>query len=139
MALSKHNTHVKWSSAAYSDVTSASNDTSDTVNVDESAIKASLSIYCDNQGTPAAGDEIYIKVLYSLGDTDTETETTDIFDTDENVMVSYVIDTNATGDGNAQATIPINDNVKAFKVFADNQSAGRTIRVYAKYRETRAT
>lgn len=132
MASSRTETAITWSSAAYSDVTSGSNATSDATAFNVEDWDAALTVYADNQGTPASGDTVDVYVLWTTGNVDGSAG--DDYDTAKGaqwVMRLNTYSTDADGEDPQQKTVTIPTAAKAFKVYAKNNSGGRTIRVRA--------
>lgn len=131
MAISKSQTQVEWSSSASSTITSGNNDTSDVVAISDDAVHGSVQIKADNQGTPTSGDEVEIRILYTLGDPDADPDSADEYDTVEHAL-PILLDTNS--EDPAIKTVAIDVAAKSFKVYADNQAASSVI-VSAQYSE----
>ena len=68
MAITKEQDQVKWSASNSTSVSAGSNDTSDEVAIHDTAIGGRVVVKADNAGTPAAGDVLFIKILYEIGD-----------------------------------------------------------------------
>jgi hypothetical protein len=106
MAITIHETQITWSSASSLSVTSASEVVSDPFTLDDTCIKADITVYADNAGTPASGDTAVFRIRGSAGDI--LGDTGDDFDTPEHARLLTVLDTyatNAPGEDPAQRTI----------------------------------
>lgn len=133
MASSRVETGITWSSAAYTDITSGSNATSDAFAFNVEDWDASLTLYADNQGTPASGDTVDVYVLWTSGSVDGSAG--DDYDTPKGgrwVARLNTYSTDADGEDPQQKTIELtNIAAKGLKVYAKNNSGGRTIRLRA--------
>ncbi len=132
MASSRQETAITWSSAAYIDISSGSNATSDATSFNVEDWDAALTVHADNQGTPASGDTVDVYVKWSTGNVDGSAG--DDYDTAKGTQWIARLNTYATdadGEDPQQKTVTIPSAAKAFKVYAKNNSGGRTIRVRA--------
>lgn len=133
MASSRNETGITWSSAAYIDITSGSNATSDAFAFNVEDWDASLTLYADNQGTPASGDTLDVYVEWTSGSVDGSAG--DDYDTAKGakwVARLNTYSTDADGEDPQQKTIELsNVAAKGLKVYAKNNSGGRTIRLRA--------
>lgn len=139
MASSRNETGITWSSAAYIDITSGSNATSDAFAFNVEDWDASLTLHADNQGTPASGDTVDVYVEWSSGSVDGSAG--DDYDTPKGAQWVARLNTYATdsdGEDPQQKTVPLTTMAaKAFKLYAKNNSGGRTIRVRAEISDHR--
>lgn len=129
MAITHVQTQVTWSAANYSDITSSSNATSDVVTMNATDVKAILTLGADNQGTPASGDTVDFYILYSTGDP--FGAGSDVWDTVAHAHHLARLNTYSTegGEDPARLSVEINPACESFKIYAVNNSGGRTIRV----------
>lgn len=132
MASSKVETAITWSSAAYTDITSGSNATSDAVSFNVEDWDGAITVHADNQGTPASGDTVDVYILWSTGNVDGSAG--DDYDTAKGAQWIARLNTYATdsdGEDPQQKTVTIPTPQKAFKLYGKNNSGGRTIRLRA--------
>lgn len=133
MASSRNETGITWSAAAYTDITSGSNATSDAFTFNIEDWDAVLTLYADNQGAPASGDTLDVYVEWTSGSVDGSAG--DDYDTAKGakwVARLNTYSTDADGEDPQQKTIELsNIAAKGLKVYAKNNSAGRTIRLRA--------
>ncbi len=133
MASSRTETGITWSSAASVTLSSATASTSDAFTFDVEDWSADLGIHADNQGTPASGDVVNIRVAYSVGNIDGSAG--DDYATTEHSEYIGRLDTwstNTPGEDPAMLVIPIRTNAKACKIIVDApQGASRNIVVRA--------
>ncbi len=133
MAISKAEIQVTWSSTNSIGLTAGSNSTSDAFSFSATSFNAMIQVKADNQGTPAAGDTVDFYLLYTLGDPDGAS--TDEYDSTTQGTYLGQLDTAAADP--AIRTFTINPSAKGGKIYAVNNSAGRTISVSATLYETR--
>ena len=140
MGISRTETQIKWSGSNSSSVAAAGSDTSDSQSISENAIAAAVFVKADNNGTPADGDEVEIKILYTGGDPDADPDSADEYEDSAGGNVAAVIDTYNDADPGLRK-ININTAAKGFKVYAENtqSSGGNSITVSAQYVEQTAT
>lgn len=133
MASSRNSSALAWSAAAYVDIASGGNATSDAVAFNAEDWDGSLTVHVDNQGTPANGDTLDVYILWTSGDVKGDSD--DDYDTAKNatsVMRLNTYATDADGEDPAQKTIPLPAmGAKGFKLYTKNNSGGRTLRVRA--------
>jgi hypothetical protein len=133
MASSRNETALAWSSVAYVDITSGSNATSDAFTFNIEDWDASLTLYADNQGTPASGDTLDVYVEWTSGSVDGSAG--DDYDTAKGAQWVARLNTYSTdsdGEDPQQKTVQLpNIAAKGLKVYAKNNSGGRTIRLRA--------
>lgn len=109
-------------------IAAAGNAESDVHTMQVDSVSAVLIIKADNDGTPASDDTLTCKLLETVGDTDTEADTVDDYTTVDNAVPVAVLDTNSNDPSTSQA-ISLPGEIKALKIRADNDSAGRAITV----------
>lgn len=132
MASTKAETAITWSSAAYTDITSGSNATSDATSFNVEDWDAAVTVHADNQGTPASGDTVDVEILWTTGSVDGSAG--DDYDTAKGgqwIMRLNTYSTDSDGEDPQQKTVTIPTAAKGFKIYAKNNSGGRTIRVRA--------
>lgn len=133
MASSRNETGITWSSAAYIDITSGSNATSDAFTFNVEDWDAALTLHADNQGTPASGDTVDVYVEWTSGSVDGSAG--DDYDTPKGAQWVARLNTYSTdsdGEDPQQKTVALGVMAaKAFKLYAKNNSGGRTIRLRA--------
>lgn len=133
MASSRNETGITWSSAAYIDITSGSNATSDAFTFNVEDWDAALTLHADNQGTPASGDTVDVYIEWSSGNVDGSAG--DDYDTPKGAQWVARLNTYSTdsdGEDPQQKTVALKViAAKAFKVYGKNNSGGRTIRLRA--------
>jgi hypothetical protein len=107
MAITIVETQITWDTGSTSkNVTSATEVVSDAFTLDATCIKADITVYADNAGTPASGDTAVFRVRGSAGDI--LGDTGDDFDTAEHARHLATLDTyasNTPGEDPAQRTI----------------------------------
>jgi hypothetical protein len=112
-------------------IAAAGNATSDLVTLGATVVSATLMVKADNDGTPAAGDDIHVKLLISTGDPDADADTTDEFTTVLHAAVRKILETDLEDpaiSGPIAIPLPLSSD---FKVYCTNESAGRAITVSA--------
>jgi len=87
----------------------------------------SVTVKADNGGTPASGDVVEVRILYTNGDTDAEADSADEYD-DPDSVPPVLLDTYQTDP--AVVTLPLMV-AKAYKVHAVSQAASNSITVSA--------
>lgn len=126
MGLGRTEQQVTWAAANTKTLNSATRVDSDEIPIDLSVVAISISVRCDNQGTPASGDVLNVYVKWTNGDLDAGGGAND-YDSDEYAMPLMVLDTYATntpGEDPATRTLPIDPNMgKAFKLSVDSPNA----------------
>lgn len=127
MASSRNETGITWSSAAYIDVTSGGNATSDVFTFNAEDWDAAIQIDANNQGTAAPGDLLVAYILWSAGNIDGSAG--DDYDTVAHAQSLKILDTYA--EDPARHTIPIPSAAKAFKLYVVSSAGSNTIRVRA--------
>jgi len=136
MGLAQTENQLTWSASVTISVTAAGNSTSDSQAIAENAINGAIYVKSDNAGTPASGDELTIKILYSGGDPDADPDSTDEYETSANAAVSGVIDTNLEDPGLIK--IPVDTAAIGFELYVENAGAS-AMTVSAQYVEQTAT
>lgn len=133
MASSKNATAITWSSAAFITLNSASQQASDALTFNAEDWEGELQVWADNQGTPAAGDVVNVRIAYTVGDV--LGDTGDDYVTNEHAEFQFQLDTYSTdtpGEDPASRSCPVRTGAKGFKVVVDApQGASRNIKVYA--------
>lgn len=126
MSLGRTEQQVTWSAANTKTLSAATRADSDAVTIDSSVVGISLSVRCDNQGTPASGDVLNVYIKWSNGDLDAGGGADD-FDSDEYAMFWAQLDTYATntpGEDPCTRTLPLDPMMgKAFKLSVDSPNA----------------
>lgn len=135
MAADKNIHHGKWGGSNSQSVTAGGNNTSDAVTLSTTAVSASVQVKADNNGTPAAGDTINVKAIYSLGDPDADPDSSDEDDTAGHAQPLGQLDTNT--DEPAIFTRVINHDAKTVKIRVESDAASNAITVSFQIRETR--
>lgn len=133
MASSRTETGITWSSAASITLSSAAASTSDAFTFNAEDWDADLAVHADNQGTPASGDVVNIRVAYSVGNIDGSAG--DDYATTEHAEYIGKLDTwstNTPGEDPAMMVFPIRTTAKAVRLVVDApQGASRSIVVRA--------
>lgn len=137
MAISKTKSQILWGGSSTIAVAAAGNSTSDAQAISDNAVSAGLVIKADNAGTPASGDELSVKILYTHGDPDADPDVADEYDTAANAGIVAVLDTNA--EDPVVVSIPIAVAATGFKVYVSNGAASNSLTVSAQYVEQTAT
>ena len=137
MPIVRQQTQVLWASTSNTDITTASANTSDVITLSSNCISAWITLKADNQGTPASGDTVDYYLLWSSGDPDANTDISDEYDTINHAPRIARLDTFSTdgGENPALVTSEINVGPQKVKLYAYNNSGGRTIRVSAQIEE----
>ena len=140
MPSTRNEVAISWpTAAAYVDITSGGNATSEVCTFNAEAWDAALTLYADNQGTPASGDTVDVFIEWTSGSVDGTAG--DDYDTPKGAqwvarLNTYAIDSD--GEDPQQKTVPLTTMAaKAFKLYAKNNSGGRTIRVRAEISDHR--
>lgn len=116
-------------------ISSGGNATSDLVSPDSDAVAAMLMVKADNDGTPAAGDDIHVYLLITTGDPDADADSADEFTTVGHAVIRAVLETDVEDPAISNA-IPVPLPLSGgFKVYCTNQSGGRAITVSAQVAE----
>lgn len=137
MAITHAETQVTWPTAANSKAVAGGGDeASEEFNIDDTCVKAQITIKADNSTTPAADDQLYVWLTQTSGDPDGAGA--DEFDTDEHAQLLGVLDTNK--EDPAIMTVPLPLPQKGCKLRAEGVTAGTTnsITVSATVTEQRA-
>ena len=133
MASSRVETGITWSAAAYTDITSSSNATSDAFAFNIEDWDAALTVYADNQSTPSSGDTVDVYVEWTSGSVDGSAG--DDYDTAKGaqwVARLNTYSTDADGEDPQQKTISLAViAAKGLKLYCKNNSGTHTIRVRA--------
>lgn len=128
---------VKWDTTANSkSISSGSNYTSDEFSANGAMISGHCNVKVDNNGTPASGDTVEIKILRNCGDPDADPDSADEFETPDAVPVAAVLDTNAADP--QLKSIPIAP-CKGYKVWASNNASSNAQTVSANHTEQTST
>lgn len=132
--MTRNETQITWSAASSKSVAFGATDTSDTFSFTTNCWDASIQLSADNDGTPASGDTVEFRILYTGGDI--LGDSGDDFDTTEHATLLAVLDTfstNTPGEDPARLTVPLPTvAAKGFRILASNKSAGRAITVRAR-------
>lgn len=136
MAVSKNAIQVKWAAANSKSVAFGGTATSDEITLSANAYEADIILKADNDGTPAAGDEVKFFILYTTGDPDADPDVADEFDTTGHAAHLATLDTNT--EDPAVRTIERLRTPTKVKLHVQNDSAGRNITVSAQILEYRA-
>lgn len=133
----KSETQVEWSTADTISLTTGSpTATSDAVSINADDVEAVIEVKGDNSGTPASGDYVEVRILYTAGDPDVDPDSADEYTTVNNAPIVGRLDTNLED----PAIILIEDiptSAKALKVYLESNAASNTIVCSAQYRSTR--
>lgn len=125
--MTREETQITWSAASNLSIAFGATGTSDAFSFNAGCWDASIQLSADNDGTPASGDLIEFRILYTNGDD---------YDTAEHSSLIAVLDTWASstpGEDPARLTIPLPSvAAKGFKIQATNKSTGRAITVRAR-------
>jgi hypothetical protein len=126
MGLARAEQQITWSAANTKTLSASTRADSDAMAIDSTCVAISVSVRCDNQGTPASGDVLNVYVKWSNGDLDAGGGADD-FDSDEYAMFLMQLDTYATntpGEDPCTRTLPIDPKMgKAFKLSVDSPNA----------------
>lgn len=141
MPLTRTETQITWATANTITLNSAIQQTSDPFIFDPTDISASLQINANNQGTPALGDNVNVRIAWTTGDI--LLNTGDDYDTGEHAQLITILDTYPTdspGENPARRTLDIPTSAKGFKVYVDApQAATRNIIVGVRLSTQRAS
>jgi len=120
--LTRAETKVLFGGANSISIASGAQNTSDTITLDATCIKASITIKADNSAAPAPGDTINVYILQSSGDPDgaAVADEFDSADTKHSYLLA-VIDTSVTNPGVTTVSYPAVP--QAGKLYADNNGA----------------
>lgn len=133
MASSRTETGITWSSAAYIDISSGTTSSaSDAFAFNVEDWDAAVTVYADNQGTPASGDTVDVYIEWTTGSVDGSAG--DDYDTVKGAQWIARLNTYSTdsdGEDPQQKTVSISTAQKGFKLVGKNNSGGRTIRLRA--------
>lgn len=127
MGLSTSQNQVTWSASNSQSVSAGGNATSDAETIDGAMTAGSVTIKADNGGTPADGDIIEVRILYTNGDPDAEADSADEYD-DRDSVPPVLLDTYETDP--AIVTLPLMQ-AKAYKIDVLSQAASNSITVSA--------
>jgi len=127
MGLATSQNQVTWSASNSTSVSSGGNATSDAESINGAMTAGSVTVKADNGGTPASGDVVEVRILYTNGDTDAEADSADEYD-DPDSVPPVLLDTYQTDP--AVVTLPLMV-AKAYKVHAVSQAASNSITVSA--------
>lgn len=130
MAISRAETQILWSSASSLSISSGSTGTSDAFAFAATTFDAMLQIDADNGGTPASGDTLDVYLLFTTGDI--LGDSGNDYDVGNTSLSRWLcqLDTNVVDP--ARLTVPIPVAATGFKVYAKNNSAGRSITIRAR-------
>jgi hypothetical protein len=141
MPITTTNTQVTWSAANTKSITSATQVTSDVMTLDSSCVVLSIQLTADNAGTPAAGDVVIWRIMWSTGDVFANSG--DDYDTGEHAAFIALLDTfgtNVPGEDPAVTTVQVTPLATKFKLAATAPlAATRNITVSARIQEIRAS
>jgi hypothetical protein len=126
VTLANNEIQVTWSAANSQSIAASGNATSDVFTFSTNASFGHIQLKADNDGTPAAGDTVEFYLLLSCGDPDGAGA--DEYDTVNHALPLGTLDTNSEDPAIRTVNCPI---VKAGKLYAVNNSAGRAITVSA--------
>ena len=127
MAVTNNEQQVTWSSSNSASVSAGGTQVSDTANFSATAFAAMVTLKADNDGTPASGDTVDFYALITCGDPDGAGA--DEYPTDDSDGIFLArLDTSADDPVVAAVNLPV---AKAVKLYAKNNSSGRTITVSA--------
>jgi len=121
MASSRVETQVTWSSANTKSLNSNSWFVSDAIPFNAEDWEAELQIRADNSGTPASGDTVEVRILYTAGDVDNGGGADDYPDvntsgsTAARAELAAFLDTYSNYDPDG-ITVPLRTSAKGFKV-----------------------
>lgn len=116
-------------------IAAGANKDSDAMAMPANAVDAELIVKADNDGVPAAGDELTVRLLGSTGDPDADPDSADEFTSPVTAVPVAILDTNAE-DPAISNPIPIPASLKAYKVRGENGGASG-ITVSAQLRVTK--
>ena len=122
MAITKPETQVTWAAANSVSVTAGGNQTSDTVTLDATCVRATIHLKADNSTAPASDDQIYFWALQTGGDPDGAG--TDEYDTAGHADLLAILDTNNEDPALMSVELPAIN--KGLKIYADGGAAGTT-------------
>lgn len=117
---------VTWATASIKTILAGNNATSDMFPIPSTASFGHIQLKADNAGTPAAGDTVDFFLLLTCGDPDGALA--DEYDTVGHALPLGTLDTDSEDPALRTVNCPI---VKAGKLYAVNNSAGRSIIVSA--------
>lgn len=111
-------------------IAAAGNATSDLITPDADAVAANLIVKADNDGTPAADDDIEVYILSSTGDPDADPDSVDEFTTTGHARIRAVLETDVEDPAISDViSVPLPITGGGLKVYCKNLSAGRAITV----------
>lgn len=132
--MTRNETQITWAAASSKSVAFGASEVSDAFSFNAGCWDASIQLSADNDGSPASGDLIEFRILYTNGDV--LGNTGDDYDTAEHSSLIAVLDTWASstpGEDPARLTIPLPSvAAKGFQIQATNKSTGRAITVRAR-------
>lgn len=111
-------------------ISSGGNATSDAAVIPTSAVATSLIVKADNNGTPASGDILEIRLLATVGDPDADGDSTDEYTTPSHGAVLVRLNTNLE-DPALSAPLDIPTSVQGIKLYAVSSAASNSITVSA--------
>ena len=141
MALTRSETQITWSAASSITLSSATEVVSDAFTFDATDVAAVLQVSVDNQGTPASGDTLVVRIYPTTGDI--LGDSGDDYDTNEHAE-AFLLDTvaaNTPGEDPVRKTVSLNHLIgaKGFKIGVTGAQAGsRNLVVRARVATQRA-
>lgn len=123
MAVSKVETQITWAAANTKSLNSTSWFVSDEITLNDSDWEGGIQFRADNAGTPASGDTVEIRILYSVGDLDAGGGANDYPDANTSGTTAAqanflaLLDTYSNYDPDSKFC-PIDTAPKAFKIAA---------------------
>lgn len=123
MAITRQETQVTFTGPANSaSVSAGGTQTSLEVNLDATCINAQVELKAKNSTTPAADDQIHVRLLQTSGDPDGTGA--DEFDTTGHALLLAILDTN--DEDPAIKTVPLPIPQKGLKLYFEGVTAGTT-------------
>lgn len=129
MAVSKVEQQITWSAANTQSLNSVNWFVSDAITLNDSDWEGSIQLRADNSGTPASGDTVEVRILYSVGDVDNGGGANDFPDantagtTASQANFLAMLDTYNNYDPDSKV-VPIDTAPKAFKIAARAAQGG---------------
>jgi hypothetical protein len=117
-------------------IAAGGNAESDAMSMPSNTVDAELVVKADNDGTPASGDELTVRLLGTTGDTDADPDSTDEYTSSGHANPVAILDTNVE-DPAISNPIPVPPSLKGYKVRGENGSGGRAITASAQLRVTK--
>lgn len=125
MAIAHNSAQITWSASNSVSVSSGGNQTSDELNISDTAFRVQVSCKADNAGTPASGDTVDFYLLQTTGDPDGAS--TSEYDTTGHALFLCQLDTNTEDPAIKTVEIPVPQ--EGIKIYAENNASSNSITV----------